>query len=87
MRICEFTQHDLSVTDEGGGRYYPRTPMEKAMAVLVRALETVNKAGLEGKALSNLRIVDVYDPAKHSDAQVIEIHADVKHRLRTPNPS
>lgn len=83
MKICEFTQHDLeAIEPTSGGRLAPRTPMEQAMALLVKSLEAVNNAGLEGKKLSNLRIVQRSDHRKHRDDQVIEIHASVTHRLR-----
>ena len=54
------------------------------MLILIGALETVNQAGLDGKKLSDLRIVRREDdPAKPWDNEVVEIHAKVTHRLKT----
>ena len=54
------------------------------MLILIGALETVNQAGLDGKKLSDLRIVRREDdPEKPWDNEVVEIHAKVTHRLKT----
>lgn len=53
------------------------------MLILIGALETVNQAGLDGKKLSDLRIIRRSDNASYLDDQVIEIHAKVTHRLKT----
>ena len=55
MKICEFTRWQLDQTTANG--FSPKTPMESAMQVLRAALETVNRAGLDGKELSDLRVV------------------------------
>lgn len=88
MKICEFSQHQLNETEEAFARNYkevslcrPRSPIKTAMTILMAALETVNKAGLDGKELSCLTLIQRYDPTKHADDQMIEIHAKVKDRL------
>lgn len=54
------------------------------MLILIGALETVNQAGLDGKKLSDLRIVQRRDdPASPWNNDVIEVHAKVTHRLKT----
>ena len=88
MKICEFTQHDLEVYDHdiktGRGIITLPTPTERAVQLLLKALKTVNQAGLDGKELSDLALVNRYEPEKHAKDQVIEIHAKVKHRLPQP---
>lgn len=86
MKICSFTSHELeqryAPKEEGRIRCVP-TPMESAMRVLAAALKTVNQAGLHGKKLTDLRVVNTYTPNAHHDDQVIEIHAKVTHRLKS----
>ena len=88
MKICEFTQGQLQArldersASRGVGLVVCRTPVEQALLILSAALETVNQAGLDGKKLSDLRIVTLTDNSKHDDDQVIEIHAKVTHRLK-----
>lgn len=89
MKICSFTQHDLHAQEmeaekKAGkqGIICARTPTERAIQLLLLALKTVNQAGLDGKELSDLTLVHRYEPSKHADDQVIEIHAKVKHRVR-----
>jgi len=90
MKICEFTQHDLEVYDHdvkpGRGIIALPTPTERAIQLLLKALKTVNRAGLDGKELSDLTLVNRYEPEKHAHDQVIEIHAKVKHRITPPTP-
>lgn len=89
MKICEFTRHELEAVNdpnETGSIVIIPTPMQTAMLVLVRALETVNRAGLDGKELTKINLVQQFDPAKHPDDQTIEVHADVKHRLASKEP-
>ena len=84
MKICEFTQYDLVATanpNPPGSIAIILTPMERAMMVLIRALETVNRAGLDGKELTGIKLIQRCDVAKNHDDQIIEVHADVKHRL------
>ena len=89
MKICEFTQYDLHAQEMAAqkksgkqGMIVLRTPTEKAIQLLLLALKTVNQAGLDGKELSDLTLVHCYEPGKHADDQVIEIHAKVKHRVK-----
>lgn len=86
MKICEFTVHQLEAVlpEASRGLIHTRTPMEQSLVVLKAALETVNQAGLDGKKLSDLSIIRRRDNALHFDDQIIEIHAKVTHRLKTP---
>ncbi len=90
MKLCEFTQRDLEVYDHdmkpSRGIIALPTPTEQAVQLLLKALKTVNQAGLDGKELSDLTLVNRYEPEKHANDQVIEIHAKVKHRLPQPTP-
>lgn len=85
MKICSFTNHQLySLPCDAKPdklRLIP-TPAEQAIRVLLLALDTVNQAGLDGKKLSDLRLVQTYDARKHHEDQVTEIHAKVTHRLK-----
>ena len=88
MKICEFTFFELEARfaprKETGQIIVPQTPMERAMLILTGALEAVNQAGLDGKKLSDLRIIHRRDNARlHLDDGIIEIHAKVTHRLKT----
>lgn len=90
MKICEFTLHDLEARDQPSakilGPFRQRTPMEQAMSVLLGALGVVNQAGLDGKKLSKITIVTRSDPSRHHDDKIIEIHANVSHRLKKTKP-
>lgn len=55
------------------------TPAGRAMQLLLAALDTVNQAGLDGKKLTDITIVEKHSPERGED--VIEIHAKVVHRL------
>jgi hypothetical protein len=89
MKICSFTNYELNArTDPNAARFCAGpTPGERAVQILLLALETVNRAGLDGKKLSNLRLVETYSPRLDYDAQVVEIHAKVEHRLKTRAPA
>jgi hypothetical protein len=90
MKICEFTQHDLEAREKPSGKilglFCQRTPMEQAMTVLLKALDVVNQAGLDGKKLSKITLVTRCDPSRQRDDQMIEIHAKVSHRLQETAP-
>ncbi len=87
MKICEFTEWQLRQVGDpnkpDGVAILP-TPMFTATRILINALSIINQAGLDGKRLDNIRVVSKYEPAKNPDDQIIEIHADVHHRLATP---
>lgn len=79
MKICEFS--DASTYDYGK----PGDPLYlsahgHAFRMLQKALEDVNQAGLDGKKLSNLRVVRRDHPCRQDT--INEIHADVTHRLK-----
>jgi hypothetical protein len=82
MKICEFSLYDLRAMPIGMAEL---GLIKSALAVLNAALVSVNEAGLEGKRLSNLRVVHVSDRSRDPMGDFIEIHADVKHRLKTEN--
>jgi hypothetical protein len=90
MKICEFTPHDLEAREqpitETSRPFCLRTPMEQAMSVLLGALGVVNQAGLDGKKLSEITIVTKTDLSRHRDDQIIEIHANVSHRIKEAKP-
>ena len=84
MNICSFTDSDLRDTGKPG-EFLHVSAHWRATRLLIRALETVNRAGLDGKKLSDIRIIEGPDPGR---AEVCyEIHAKVTHRLApTPSP-
>jgi hypothetical protein len=53
-------------------------PHVRAMHVLINALEIVNQAGLDGKKLTDIRLVERRDPVGEGR---IEVHAKVTHRI------
>lgn len=92
MKICEFTDYDLQATANAeavrrgkkGNFYLAPTPAESALLMLLRALETVNQAGLDGKKLSDITLNAVTDMG-HCVTRY-EVHAKVTHRLKSDVP-
>ena len=93
MKICAFTDYDLQVTANAeavrrgkkGNFYLVPTPAESALLMLMRALETVNQAGLDGKKLSDITLKAVPDMG-HCVTRY-EVHAKVTHRLKSDIPT
>ena len=84
MKICSFTDSDLRDTGTPGDLLHISAHW-RATRLLILALETVNQAGLDGKKLSDLRIIESPDP--ESVEVRYEVHAKVTHRLApTPSP-
>lgn len=90
MKICEVTRYDLRAQEHEALKRAGRnqfivmpSPMERAIQILLLALKEVNQAGLDGKELHDITLVQTYEPGAHSDDQKYEIHAKVKHRLKT----
>lgn len=84
MKIFEVKDFDLQHQAEiRTGRKFNiiPTPAERAIHLLLAALDTVNQAGLDGKKLTEITFVQNYERGEGS----IEIHAKVQHRL-APNP-
>ena len=86
MKICQFTSEEMEMraihdthTSMENFVLLP-TPGVHAMMVLMTALETINQAGLDGKKLSNLKILTRQSESWGS--VIYEIHADVQHRLQ-----
>lgn len=88
MKITQFTNYQLESTESEmdicsrKGICLIPTPGEVAVRILLLALKTINQAGLDGKELNNIRLIRKFEIKKHYDDQVVEIHADVKHRLK-----
>lgn len=77
MKLTEFKEHELR-DDLPTTRLFPGTPHEHALRLVDRALEAVNRAGLDGKELSDLYLVRRYERGETT----FEVHAKVRHRLR-----
>lgn len=79
MKIGQITEEELMRREgpEGSLTFVPAAA--RAAQLLLCWLETVNQAGLEGKKLTDLAIV------QHVNAErgqtVFELHAKVQHRL------
>ncbi len=56
------------------------TPAGRAMQLLLAALDAVNQAGLDGKRLTEITIIENRSPDRGED--MIEVHAKVQHRLK-----
>ncbi len=87
MKICEFKRWQLEQVgdpNKPGSLGLLPTPMFTAMRVLINALSVINQAGLDGKRLDNITVVRRADVTQCPDDQIIEIHADVHHRLAAP---
>jgi hypothetical protein len=88
MKIMEFTERELEQSALQYARdhrsasdvYLLPTPAERAVLILLRAMETINQAGLDGKKLSDIRLVERCEA--HGINRVYEFHAKVTHRLR-----
>lgn len=90
IKICEFTHEQLRrVHDDSAKKAFPfaiprRSPMTEALIMLKEGFETINRAGLEGKELTNLTIIQRHEPMRAFDDQKIEVWAKVKLRLKQP---
>jgi len=87
VKICKFTKYDMYAQMGDGDPETNRlaiSPLERAMMILHSSLEAVNQAGLDGKKLEGFEIRETFQPDKHPDDQIIEIHAKVTHRLANP---
>lgn len=85
MKIMSITYGDLNARvayPVSKGICRLPTPAEHSIMILLAALEVVNQAGLDGKKLTDLKLVRTYDASKHEDDQIVEIHAKVTHRLK-----
>lgn len=81
MKICELKESML----DRGEVVSSNHPFNSALRVLEAALTTINQAGLEGKRLSDLRVIIVSTPAEPFE-RTWEIHAKVTHRLAPKTP-
>jgi hypothetical protein len=82
MKIFEVKDWDLQhQAEQRTGRKFNiiPTPAERAIHLLLAALDTVNQAGLDGKKLTEITVVQKPDIGR--DGGSIEIHAKVEHRL------
>lgn len=90
IKICEFTHEQLDrVYDETAKKAYPfmiprRSPMTEALIMLKLGFETINRAGLEGKELTALTIIQRREPMHALDDEKTEVWAKVKLRLKQP---
>ena len=78
MKICEIREHQLDIRNVAIAERFGISPFASALRMLVGALETVNRAGLDGKELSDLHLVRRSERGE----MVFEVHAKVRHRLR-----
>ena len=83
MKICEFSTWELMHTKIHGLREGVMlfNPVMHAVAMIQQSMETVNQAGLDGKKLSDMKVIHFSDPADGPDGGRFEIHAKVTHRL------
>jgi hypothetical protein len=87
MKIMEFSdwemQHMATEKAKERGKNYiciMPTPGESALLILMKALDTVNQAGLDGKKLSDIKLITRFEPSPENT--FYEIHAKVTHRLK-----
>jgi hypothetical protein len=86
MKICEFSEWELMHTafDGKSTGVFISNPMMNGLALIQRALETVNQAGLDGKKLTDMKVIHFSNPADGPDGGRFEVHAKVRHRLSAP---
>jgi hypothetical protein len=86
MKICEFDEWELMHAELPGVRQGLTliNPYMRATVVLSKALEIVNQAGLDGKKLTEMRVVHISDPSSGPGGGRWEVHAKVTHRLAKP---
>jgi hypothetical protein len=87
MKICEFSTWDLMHTKIDGMRegLVLFSPTMQAIAMLKNSLEIINQAGLDGKKLTELKVIAINEPSEGPHGGRIEVHAKVTHRLKTDN--
>ena len=78
MKICSFKDSDLNDFGKPGDLTHISAHW-RATRLLLLALDTVNQAGLDGKKLSDMRII--VGPDTDRGGVSYEIHAKVTHRL------
>jgi hypothetical protein len=57
-------------------------PAERAIHILLQALDVVNQAGLDGKKLTDIKLITNRSPS--SLDTYYEVHAKVTHRFKEP---
>lgn len=88
MKIISISECDLRAREslaarEAGVPFHIPSPMERAFTILLLAFKEINQAGLEGKEITDLKIVQVTDRSvPPPDGGRIEIHGTVKWRLK-----